>query len=334
MKLFITGATGFLGKYIINELVDQYETIYVLTRKNEIEDFSKYKNIVLIKGDITHPDVIDDIQLRNLIIENCDHFFHAAALYEMDASHQDCYLQNVVGTQNVLHLLKSCKKCTHFYYISTIAVADNSIYLLEEDGLPQAQNFKDNYSKTKYLAEKFLREHLEDLQCVVRIIRPGIIVGDSITGKMDKLDGPYFFINAIIKNQIYLRSVSILPLSYNPRTRIPMIPVDHCSNLISLILKRDNGLEKLRTFHLISEEIPTIQDLLEDLCTVYNLKIKFIPLPMNIISNTVFKLLGIPSEVIPFMFSKTSYDKTHTNKELPEILLSKYSQYKDALLKK
>ncbi len=334
MNLFITGASGFLGKHLINELVDHYETIYVLTRKTEIKEFEKYKNIFLLKGDITNPNIFEDLKNLNLVAENCQHIIHAAALYEMNAFHEDCYLQNVVGTQNIIYLARTCKKLNSLYYISTIAVADNSIHFLEENSLPKGLKFNDHYSKTKYLAEKMLRDHFHLLNCNLRIIRPGIIVGDSKTGKIDKVDGPYFFINAIKKYQKYLSSIAIVPLSFNPLTRIPMIPVDHCANLISLIIKRDNSSQYIKTFHLISDEIPTIQDFLEDLCRIYNLKIKFFPISANLISNTIFKAMGIPEEVIPFMFSKITYDKTLTNNELPEIFLSKYSQYKKSLLKK
>lgn len=50
MKLFITGGTGFLGKYIIKSLASSFDVIYVLSRKNLPESFEQYKNIILIKG--------------------------------------------------------------------------------------------------------------------------------------------------------------------------------------------------------------------------------------------------------------------------------------------
>ena len=166
-----------------------------------------------------------------------------------------------------------------------------------------------------------------------RIFRPGIIVGDSQTGKMDKVDGPYYFINAIKKYSLILKKIPFLPMSFNPRTKIPMIPVDHCARFIHLLLKRDNYDSKIKTYHLISHETPTTAQFLKDMHNAYGIKTHYIPVLENSIHKTLLNLLGIPRETVPFMFSKLSYDKTRTKAELPEIEESSYFTYKDQLFK-
>jgi nucleoside-diphosphate-sugar epimerase len=270
MKIFITGATGFLGQYLVRELSSQFETIYILSRNSDFQSFNDLPNVQLVKGDITQLEIIDNHNIRDQLLEECDFVVHAAGLYDLSAEHSECYLQNVVGTQNTIHFVKKMKKLKAFYYISTIAVGDNQSFFLEEDYLPPRKNFNDFYSETKYLAEIMVRELHAML--AVRIIRPGIIIGDSKTAKMDKTDGPYYLIRAMEKYAGLLKSVPFIPLSFNPRTKIPLIPVDHCARYISLLISRDTGAPELKTYHLISNEIPTVKEFLVDLNKAFGFK--------------------------------------------------------------
>lgn len=334
MKIFITGGTGFLGKRLVLELAKTAEVVFVLTRQSSIKEFENMPHIVLVQGDITSPEVVKIADDRKKIRDQVTHVIHAAAFYDLKGSHHESYLQNVVGTQNVLHFLKSIDHLQNFLYVSTIAIADDQNYFIEENSYPSRFHFNDFYSKTKYLAEGLVREFSLQLNCKFLIVRPGIIVGDSRSGEMDKIDGPYYFIEAFKKYNVLLDKIKIAPLSFNPRSKIPIIPVDHCAYFISLILKREDQCKNLDTFHLISDQIPSVQDFLNDLKEKFNLKTIFIPIPKNIISNNLLLMLGIPKEVIPFMFSKLSYDKSVVNRVIPEILTSKYSLYKNSLLKK
>lgn len=336
MKIFITGATGFLGKYLVAELSPQFETLYLLTRNSDYAGFNQYQNVKLIKGDITNLAIIDNNEERDEVLAESDFVIHAAALYDMTASHAACYMQNVVGTQNTLRLIKKMKKLKAFYYVSTIAVGDDQSFFLEEDHFPARKKFNDYYSETKYFAEMLVREAFERNSSTVpvRILRPGIIIGDSQTGEMNKVDGPYYFIEAMKKYSNLLKALPLLPLSFNPRTKIPLIPVDHCARYIALLIKREDGERVIKTYHLISEEVPSVKEFLEDLNRAFHLKVKYLPVVKNPVHSSLLKLLGIPKELVPFMFSKLSYDKTRTMKELPELKMSLYSAYKEKLFGK
>jgi nucleoside-diphosphate-sugar epimerase len=332
MKIFITGATGFLGQYLVRELSPKCESLFVLTRNSNFMGFGDLANVHLVTGDITKLEIIDDVDLRDQIINECDFAVHAAALYNLSAGHAESYLHNVCGTQNMLNFSKKIKNLKALYYISTIAVGDDQSIILDEEKLPQRKKFSDFYSETKYSAEKIVRESSEKLP--IRIIRPGIIIGDSQTGKMDKVDGPYYFIEAMKKYSKFLKPLKILPLSFIPNTKIPLIPVDHCAQFISLLIERDLASPELKTYHIISDEIPTVQEFLSDMNEAFGLKTKYIPVFKNPIHNTLLKLMGIPEEVIPFMFSKLSYDKAQTIEAIPELRESKYSSYKNILFGK
>ncbi len=334
MNILITGGTGFLGGHLVHELSRQFKTIYVLSRQHNLEKFKDISNVEYITGDITGLDVLTfEGQVRADFLDSVDVVLHAAALYDLSATYSATFLQNVVGTQNILHLLESMKNLKSFYYISTIAVGDPESFFLEEDTLPVRSKFDDAYSETKYLAEQIVRNHVSE-KYVTRIIRPGIIVGDSQTGKMPKIDGPYYFIRAFKKYAGLLKYTPIVPLSYNPRAKLPLIPVDHCARFIGLLIERETFLKSLKTYHLVSSESPSLSEFLRDLNDMVGIKTHYFAVKENKIHNSLLKLLGIPQEVLPFMFSRLSYDKTSTLEDLPEIKESTYSSFKHILFGK
>lgn len=325
MKILITGGTGFLGQYLVKELQRSAEKIFVLAR-HQTNVFKDCKNVEYVQADLTDPQLHSALEERVL---NVDIIIHLAALYDIKASYDKAYLQNVFATQNMLRLSKSCPRLKAFYYVSTIAVGDDQSFSLEEDVFPLRKRFNDFYSQTKYLAEKMMRE--SSFHVPLRIIRPGIIIGDSVTGHMPKGDGPYYFMDALKKHALIIKALPYLPLPYHPSTKLPIIPVDHCARAFSLLIKRDNFQEQLKTYHLISSEVPTVGEFLADINHALNLKVMYVPVPKNPIHNTVLKFLGIPTELVAFMFSRLSYDKTRTKRELPELEESRYSSYKDKI---
>jgi thioester reductase-like protein len=327
VKIFITGATGFLGRYLVRELASEYSEVLLLSRRENFNEFLSLPNVKIIKGDITQSKMIDSQNDLEKLIEDVDIVLHAAALYNIEASYAESYMHNVFGTQNMLRLARKMKKLKAFYAISTIAIGDDSEYFLEEDKFPDRKKFNDHYSHTKYQAERIVREN--SVYIPTRIIRPGIIIGDSRTGTMDKIDGPYYFMKAIQKHAMLLKTFPVLPLSFNPNARLPVIPVDHCAHFISLLLRREDFNPGLKTYHLVSNQVPTVREFLGDIFATLNIKSEFFPVFRNPVHNSLLKLLGIPKEMVPFMFSKLSYDKTRTLKELPELNESNYSAYKE-----
>lgn len=330
-KLFITGGTGFLGKYLLRNLVNSFDTIYVLSRKELPEEFNQFKNIILVRGDISSLQIINSKEDRDAIIENVTHVIHAAAFYDLTADHKTCFLNNVLGTKNIINLINKIKNLKVVNYISTIAVAGENTHLLLESNIDKMPKFKDHYSSTKYLAEKLMVESFNQ-QYRLNILRPGIIVGDSQSGYIEKIDGPYYFIELFKKLKLLKHTSLTIPLAFNPDSMIPIIPVDHCARLISSVLNFEND-KNVYFFHLISDEVPSIMQFLNDINARFEFKINYLPVRKNPVHEIILSRLGIPKEVIPFMFSKIDYDKTVTYKLLPEIRESKYSHYKESLLK-
>ena len=148
-----------------------------------------------------HP-VIGDLRMPLLGIEDervgelegtIEHFFHLAAVYDMTAPVELDMAVNVGGTNHALELAGALR-AEHLHHVSSIAVAGAYKGVFDEDQFDEGQRLPSPYHATKFEAERTVRE-----QALTpwRIYRPGIVVGDSKTGEMDKIDGPYYFFKAI-----------------------------------------------------------------------------------------------------------------------------------------
>ncbi len=128
-------------------------------------------------------------ELRGKIV----HFFHLAAVYDMTAPAERNTAVNVGGTTHAVELARALE-VEHLHHVSSIAVAGEYRGLFEEDFFDEGQKLPSPYHRTKFEAERIVRE-----QPYVpwRVYRPAIVVGDSQTGEMDKIDGPYYFFKAI-----------------------------------------------------------------------------------------------------------------------------------------
>src|SRR3954471_15594193 len=195
---FVTGATGFIGRHLVERLLQREGDIYVLVREG-----SRDKLAELVErweaGDRVKP-VIGDLGERNLGVEQdlgkIDHFFHLAAIYDMAADETRNALLNVGGTQNAIDLANTLEVGT-FHHMSSIAVAglyDEGTF--NEDMFDEGQKLAHPYHRTKFESEKLVRERVK---APWRVYRPSIVIGNSKTGEMDKIDGPYYFFKVLQK---------------------------------------------------------------------------------------------------------------------------------------
>jgi thioester reductase-like protein len=197
---FLTGATGFIGRRLVERLLNQRQgKVYVLVRESSmgrLEDLierwsavagaSAARRIQPIVGDLRSPllGLEQDrvAELRGKIT----HFFHLAAVYDMTAPAELNTAVNVGGTTHAVELARSLE-AEHLHHVSSIAVAGSYRGLFEEDFFDEGQKLPSAYHRTKFEAERIVRE-----QPYVpwRVYRPGIVVGDSQTGEPANAGGP------------------------------------------------------------------------------------------------------------------------------------------------
>jgi NAD(P)-dependent dehydrogenase (short-subunit alcohol dehydrogenase family) len=199
---FVTGATGFIGRRLVERLLAREGDIHVVVRDGStgkldalVERLGGAERIHAVRGDLSEPMLGVDASVRAALRGKVDHFFHLAAIYDMTADETQNALLNVAGTQNAIDLANYLEAGI-FHHTSSVAVAGTYEGHFNEDMFDEGQEQPSPYHRTKFQSEKLVRAQVEGAW---RVYRPAIVVGDSRTGEMDKIDGPYYFFKALQK---------------------------------------------------------------------------------------------------------------------------------------
>ena len=134
MNYFVTGATGFIGRHLVAELLKRDGTIYALVRegsRGKLDALAQRLDapegrIVPVAGDLSKPGLgIDGFD------EPIDHLFHLAAVYDIEADEEASERANVEGTQHVIEFANA-HEVGRFHHTSSIAVAGNYEGIFQE----------------------------------------------------------------------------------------------------------------------------------------------------------------------------------------------------------
>jgi short-subunit dehydrogenase len=236
MRYFVTGATGFIGRHLVSELLEREGTIYVLVREGSrarLEELlsawdAPPDRVVPVIGDLTAPGLaVSDADRERL--QDVDHFFHLAAIYDMSADEESNRRANVDGTRHAVELANDLNAGV-FHHTSSIAVSGRYRGLFREDMFDEGQKLADPYSRTKFESEKLVRD---EATVPWRVYRPAIVVGHSQTGEMDKIDGPYYFFKVIQKmRDLIPRWMPVVGLEGG---KINVVPVDFVASAMDHI---------------------------------------------------------------------------------------------------
>ena len=188
------------------------------------------------------------------------HFFHLAAVYDMTAPAERNTAVNVGGTTHAVELARAID-AKHLHHVSSIAVAGQYRGIFDEEMFDEGQKLPSPYHRTKFESERIVRE-----QPYVpwRVYRPGIVVGDSQTGEMDKIDGPYYFFKAIERLRHLLPEW--VPLVGPDLGNTNIVPVDWVASALEHIA-HEPDLDG-RAFHLTDPRPQRVDDLLNELARV------------------------------------------------------------------
>ncbi|MDO9193136.1 MAG: SDR family oxidoreductase, partial [Undibacterium sp.] len=327
----------FIGKRLVKKLLEKKEnTVYFLVRKQSLEkvaallkywDVSKTRAIA-IGGDLRDPllGVASDDVKR--LTKNIQHFFHFAAVYDLNADAEDQIAVNVDGTRHTVAFANAIEaQC--FHHVSSIAAAGLYEGIFREDMFDEAENLDHPYFSTKHKAEKIVRN---ESTIPFRVYRPGMVIGDSKTGEADKVDGPYYFFKLIQRVRQLLPPW--MPMIGLEGGRLNIVPVDYVVNAMDYLAH----LPKLdgQCFHLTDPEPMRVGDVLNTFARAahapgMSLRINaalldFIPesikkgmislTPVRRIKNVILRDLDLPDDIMRFVNYPTRFDNRNATAAL------------------
>lgn len=254
MSYFITGATGFIGRHLVTELLANREgDLHVLCRASSVAKLE-----LLAQGwgagDRVKP-VIGDLDAERLGVDQVwiddhrgevEHFIHLAAIYDMTASDEQNQRLNVDGTRAAVQLAEALEvDC--FHQVSSVAAAGEYRGVFDESMFDEGQHLPSPYHRTKFESERIVRD---EASVPWRVYRPSIVIGHSETGEMDKIDGPYYFFPLLKR----LRDLvpGWVPLIGIDLGDTNMVPVDYVAKAIDH-LAHVPDLDG-QAFHLVNPE--------------------------------------------------------------------------------
>lgn len=330
MNYFVTGATGFIGKRLVKRLIEQKRkgTIYFLIRpesESKVKDLLTYwggkkGQCVPVLGDLTQPKLGLSSDTIKSLKGQVAHFFHLAALYDVAADEESQVLNNVQGTQHAIDVANAVGAGC-FQHMSSIAAAGLYEGIFREDMFEEAENLQHPYFKTKHDSEALVRNKVKGAW---RVYRPSFVVGDSKTGEMDKVDGPYYFFKLIQRMRKMVPAW--VPTIGLEGGRINLVPVDYVVNAMDHIAHQPNLDGK--AFHLTDPNPHRIGDVLNIFAKAAHaprmeLRLNaamfgFVPKavkaglmslsPVRRIRDAIIKDLGLPDNVLHYVMWPTRYD--------------------------
>lgn len=261
MSYFVTGATGFIGRYLVQELLANREgEIYLLCRESSrgrldalIAQWGGSSRLVPVVGDLRSDQLGVDPGWIAEHRGSIDHFFHLAAIYDMTASEELNETLNVGGTRAALSLAGALDAGV-FHQVSSVAASGDYRGLFDESMFDEGQRLPSAYHRTKFESEKIVRE---ESPVPWRVYRPAVVVGHSETGAMDKIDGPYYFFPLFKRMRDTLPSW--LPLVGLDLGDTNVVPVDYVAKAMDHLahLPDRNG----EAFHLVNPEPQNVVEL-------------------------------------------------------------------------
>ncbi|MEO0437017.1 MAG: SDR family oxidoreductase [Pseudomonadota bacterium] len=234
MNYFITGGTGFIGRFLVPKLLDRGATLHLLVRKESMAKIEALRElwgadedqVIAVEGDLSKTRLGVKPAWIKKHAGKIQHFFHLAAIYDLEADAESQRVSNVNGTRQALALSRALKAGC-FHHVSSIAAAGLYEGTFTEDMFEEAGDLHHPYFLTKHESEGLVRKEKE---LKWRIYRPGMVVGHSETGEMDKIDGPYYFFE-LLRN-ISKVTPEGLPLVMNKAGLLNIVPVDFVVNAI------------------------------------------------------------------------------------------------------
>ena len=342
MRYVVTGGTGFIGRRVVSRLLDNRPDaeVRVLVRRSSLGRFERLaeqwgERAKPLVGELTEPSLgLTDEAVAEL--GDVDHLVHCAAIYDITAAEPEQRAANVDGTRAVIDLARRLDATLH--HVSSIAVAGDFRGDYTEADFDIGQQLPTPYHQTKFEAEMLVRS---TTGLRYRIYRPAVVVGDSRTGEMDKIDGPYYFFGMLAKLAVLPR---LTPIMLPDTGRTNIVPVDYVADAMVALLHADG--RDGQTFHLTAPKTIGLRGIYRGIAAAAGLPPLRGSLPRSVAApvlkvrgrpkvwrNMVATQLGIPGEVLDVVDLAPTFASEQTQKALrgTGIAVPEFGSYAPAL---
>lgn len=252
--ILITGYPGLIATRLSQKILrsEPQTKLLLLTQEKSIGKaklslgslpLEQQQRAEIIGGDIVAMDLGLSGAEYNRIIDEVTDIYHLASIYYLGVPRQEAYRVNVEGTQQVVELARACTRLQRLNHFSTSFVSGKRVGVITEEDLDAGQRFRNEYERTKFIAEKIIRAAAKDLP--ITILRPSIVVGDSKTGEIDQFRGIYHFGILIVASPVAVP----VPLPVEGVAPLNLVPVDFVADASYHISIDPRSVG--RTFHVV-----------------------------------------------------------------------------------
>lgn len=296
-NIFLTGAPGLLGTYLLKLFLQGGHTVFVSARskkeKNarervidalrfwDKETLNKHShNLRVVEADITTEGLGLEERTKDLLLNRVEEIFHSAAVVDFNWPLDKIRRVNVEGTRNVLDFALKGKNLKKVNHISTAYVCGDYKGRFSEDDLDMGQRFNTTYEQTKFEAEKLVEEYRKK-NLWIDIFRPPIVIGEFSTGRITKFRQAFY-------QMVYLWQKEIFDHFPGNDFSFYMVPLDElCKSIYNI--SSWAGLKNKNYHPFLSQ-----------------------PLPLRELLNLSHKLLGFkkPKLIRDGEFSKINFTPT------------------------
>ena len=254
-RVLVTGFPIYVARRLVRELVAGGDQVIVLHREKFATDALAFVADVneqdglqggearALQGDILDVDLgLSGAEIRQLH-EEVEEIHHLAAVQYLGISSDKMRRVNVEGLREVLEVALGMKHLQRICHWSTAFVAGGRDGVALEEELMVGQRFRNGYERSKAAAELLARSAMDKLP--ITIVRPAVIVGDSETGEVQRFDGPYLLINAIINAPAH----TPVPLPGQGKLPLNVVPADYVVKAAKYLARHPDAVGG--TFHLV-----------------------------------------------------------------------------------
>lgn len=258
-KVLVTGATGFLGKYVVEELVEHGYQVRAFGRNRTIGQSLVNASVTFIQGDLTNQeDLTKACQEMDMVV-------HAGALSTVWGPWEDFYQTNVLGTKYVLEACREAK-IERLVYVSSpsIYAASRDQLDIKESDAPQ-ENRLNNYIRSKLASEKLFKDY-PDVSSV--ILRPRGLFGIGDT--------------SILPRVLNLSQKIGIPLIGDGRQLMDMTCVENVALAIRLALETPQAAGEV--YNITNGEPRAFRNLIEETLRGLGYPIRYRKIPAPLVS--------------------------------------------------